>query len=1639
MTPVRVPVRVPLSKAIPVLYSISPSTSAPAEPSSRGTFAERTIRMVNFPTSWITPSVVKSLNSRICSLLERFGELEEPPVLSSSIAGVTALNASARFTEKSAAILAYRSLNGLDNRTDLGNDAPRADVEAHAFVVQASPTVILAAACLPDLLSKVTCIELGDIPQDWSSKDVEELCSKHGFVKFVNPLSRNRFRVTFPAGNFAPTAALALSGHKVIAKSGMVATIRCKALPAEEGKAADDSPGKPESEESVCICVDEVQLATGDCSEEDREVFLTNLPAQDCCEEELRQWLVGFGEVEEIVFLKNPYTRVLSGSAYVRFSRHEEATSLLAAFPADSEEGNVQVYWSLSERLRQGLLGVLKADVLGSIRVRLEKLRVEANCVSLSIIGKGSRGWTAPGMLGDPTGPLRFAWLRVGNDEGTMARVKPQLEMVIAAELGKAHAQAKAYALAEHVSVVAEKFAKDDRLLWSDAASTGIVGDAAADDSDDGGRAAWNTVSSGRTAWSSRSTVRVDRGSADSASAHPNGNAPTPTTAFATSSEKARDASTSSSSSSEHKKRRKKEDAAEAHTTAAVDAGAAGGGNASGRTNFGASGDSVPGILMRGFPESWTAREVRLIFALFGDISSVTFLGDTGNRRAYVKLKKYWNTADVVKKLNNEQVGDGELIEKCTISCEVLDGIIQGDGGQHAFESGAREPSGSAIPSASAASGAEGEDRERDKGYFKYKDKDKDREYRREHKALKAARHAAAMGFGRYPAPPPSVYHNHHMPGPPFGPMGGCWPHVPPGHPGPFGAFPGGPFWPGAHASFVPPINAFSAAAAAAAAAVVGGGCGGHRSGGRHRDDGGRMSRGDMGGRDGRSGHGNRRRGSPHNDGGRGRRHRSRRSEENRSKKRQRSVGKAPDNSADRTVGRSGEARDSRSREKENADKKEAARQDDSSSAEEKCNTKEAADTKEDAPSNGSSSAEGSSEHGSDVEGGPQGDDIGVSSRSKEREADNEVAAEKGKTPPEDAPAPLDEDKPLVATSDGRPRAKARATVPPREEESADKANTSAEEDEDESAKEADVRVGGDDSADQATDRKLSQSLDDRQHRVGERDDSDHTEEERQSPERGADAQIGQRKEDHTGKRVKEETDDDDDTQVESVELKEGREKSASVPGERTQTDAGFAKQTRQDSPRAGVSLRERCQIRTSDDKTFAGTGISCKRLAAPQWHRRGVRSTSRQVTNREVGEGGSTSGNPNGDRMDGPDSSRHGGALESDHDDRVDREIAFGIELVKRAQSVPFTKERSVLEAAYKDYVTGLRYLTDRDKASPSAPSADEVFSYVAEAEKLKEHIDALAEGKDSAGKRSCSWSASRSPRPRTPRSGDVLASGNRRCHDNDRYGFAGRTRIYTRGRDHSGGAGDRHRHVETGTPGRSGPYERDGVGGFASTRSHGGGGTSGGWDTARQHSGGVETRARGSGGGAPREGGNLRGGGDSRGGGGESRGGGETRALGEARGGGDSRFGQSRDSGDSREVGEHRGGGESRSAVEFRGVGESRGGGESRGSGEFRGSGESRGGGKNSRSTTLRHGDGGSRGQSGSSGGGILSTRLRRNTPASGERSGGFRQSRSRSRRRGDSGRQYRSRSPLIHRDRAISPVHTEATRKVLLKPRR
>lgn len=663
----------PTPPPAPLQGSYASQAVPPGMPKSGGVpaiLAERTVRMRNMPGAWLTPEGRPEVAGKVKELLEAFGKLEGQVVVSENAAlGVFAL---ARFVDVRAGTAAVQTLNGLDNRVEF-KQGQRTFQEAYKLFLEAGVTELeMAEATKAAAKAALEAAPPSSEPPALTDGPSEAATAT---AATASAAAESTTAASAPAeGSSAPDAAPE-------AAAAAAATSDVKAASSSAG---DGPPEK--SPVHFSWCVDELQQATGDPMPDDREVFVRDLPAQDCSEDELREWLSGFGELEDAVFLRDPVSGSLTGAGYARFRSHAEAATLLAALKGDSEAGAVQGSWSLSERLRHRDHPSLQGDVLGSLRARLPKLRTETGVPSLSCIGRGSRGWAAAGMPGDPNGPLRLAWIEEPGQPSAEA-IKRQLRDVLLAEIAKTAAQAK----------VQERLAK----------VTGEKGAAA-------------TAATEATSEPAAAAAGKEKGSDDGAAT--------------------RDADSSS---------------------------------------------NREGIAVRGFPVSWTAQEVRLLFAVFGGVDAVQMKEGDGGCSAHVRLREGAKAAAVVKKLNGSQVGDGELIERCVIACEVL-------------EAGPPEPS-----AAGATPATRDEDLSKagkgEKGEKFNKKLKKDKKRKRSPSADKEARrlqmagaHGMAGLFGRPGMPPMAPWAHGGMAAPGMAPPGMASAAM-------FGPCGGVAMWPGAH------------------------------------------------------------------------------------------------------------------------------------------------------------------------------------------------------------------------------------------------------------------------------------------------------------------------------------------------------------------------------------------------------------------------------------------------------------------------------------------------------------------------------------------------------------------------------------------------------------------------------------------------------------------------------------------------------------------------------------------------------------------------------------------------------------------------------------------------------------------------
>eukprot|EP00927_Polykrikos_kofoidii_P034513 TRINITY_DN29274_c0_g1_i1.p1 TRINITY_DN29274_c0_g1~~TRINITY_DN29274_c0_g1_i1.p1 ORF type:complete len:1422 (-),score=291.29 TRINITY_DN29274_c0_g1_i1:126-4391(-) len=570
--------------------AISRSVNAPTSQTGHvgGAREDCTLQMKHFPVAWVTPLEDDKLRVKIQQLLEKFGKLREAPQINETPSGIVAI---ASFTDRAAAKQAAKTLHGVDNRTEaekrqcehrlpagdetfhvqlLSDDAVANNSPATAREAKGAPWPVAAGQA-----SKV--LRLADLPPEWTAQDIQELCSQYGPVDSVFPNGPGGFLVTFREVETATSASTALAGLQLQTESGAFSTLQCELV--SEDVAADasdaallaapttDTAGDEADEDAdqlrvrlheggtpLVFYVDELQLSQGEPGVDDKEIFLRDLPLEDYTETQLRQWLDDFGSVNEVIFLKDPATKELSGRGYVRFASHEEAAGLIAAFPQTADDdGNVKGSWSLSERILRGTAGPYQADVVGFLGGRLRPLQQDLRCAALLMACDGREGPPELQELELQAGPLHFVCSRH-------------------------HRMGTAEALSKYLG----------EILTSELESPGAAAAALAAES----------ATSGATP----NRRPSQRGNSK--------NAPTPT-------------------------------------------------------------KQEPCIVVRGFPDSWQAHQVKMTFAIFGGVSSVRFVQDARARIAQVRLKIPENMQKAVDQLNNTQVGDGELIEECTILCRV--------------------------------------------------------------------------------------------------------------------------------------------------------------------------------------------------------------------------------------------------------------------------------------------------------------------------------------------------------------------------------------------------------------------------------------------------------------------------------------------------------------------------------------------------------------------------------------------------------------------------------------------------------------------------------------------------------------------------------------------------------------------------------------------------------------------------------------------------------------------------------------------------------------------------------------------------------------------------------------------------------
>eukprot|EP00931_Biecheleriopsis_adriatica_P101542 TRINITY_DN76659_c0_g1_i1.p1 TRINITY_DN76659_c0_g1~~TRINITY_DN76659_c0_g1_i1.p1 ORF type:complete len:867 (+),score=206.10 TRINITY_DN76659_c0_g1_i1:70-2601(+) len=350
----------------------------------------------NFPASWVAPAALEVLPQKVQSLLQRLGPLEGPPVISQGPSGLQAL---ARFQNASDARAAVQTLHGFDMRSTAekqaaNNEAPKEN-ECFSLRIEEDAAAPQQAAA-PGALQKGSGrkrkyksngIFLWPLPTNWAEKDVMLLVMPYGNVQRTKveamPNGQKGILIDFVKDSAASAALTALNGLSL-----MGAQLRCVMQEAPE-------PSKPLS--SFKLYLDE--LPKPSLPEEvepkldDKEIFVKDLPSKASSEESVRFLLGNFGDVDEVLLLRDAQQRP-TGKAYVRFKSHSEARKALEAIRSSSADGASKASWSESERALRGTRGAYGLNVLlhlsGENNSKLLEIGKAAGVSSLSLETDGT-------------------------------------------------------------------------------------------------------------------------------------------------------------------------------------------------------------------------------------------------------------------------------------------------------------------------------------------------------------------------------------------------------------------------------------------------------------------------------------------------------------------------------------------------------------------------------------------------------------------------------------------------------------------------------------------------------------------------------------------------------------------------------------------------------------------------------------------------------------------------------------------------------------------------------------------------------------------------------------------------------------------------------------------------------------------------------------------------------------------------------------------------------------------------------------------------------------------------------------------------------------------------------------------------
>eukprot|EP00933_Yihiella_yeosuensis_P071556 TRINITY_DN79764_c0_g1_i1.p1 TRINITY_DN79764_c0_g1~~TRINITY_DN79764_c0_g1_i1.p1 ORF type:complete len:876 (+),score=232.78 TRINITY_DN79764_c0_g1_i1:66-2693(+) len=366
----------------------------------------------NFPASWVAESALKVLPQKVQSLLQRLGPLVGPPEISQGPSGLLAV---ARFQKSSDAQAAVQTLHGFDMRTPAEKEAANyakpqesecfsltlappdatppapapAPTSAPAGAATAAGAAPAAGAAAPTAATRkkryrTNGVILWPLPVTWGEKDVGMIVAPYGpILRLKVEMMTNGQKgalIDYQKDAAASAALSALNGMSL-----MGAQLRC--VMQEEPE-----PAKPTM--TYIMFMDELAMpsipAEAEPKLDDREVFLSGLPRSAKSEEGARSLLSSFGEVDDVLLLRDPMQHKFIGKAYARFKSHTEAAKAIEAIrSANSPEFSVKASWSESARALLGTRGPYGLNVLGHIcgdsGSKLQEIRKAAGAAHLSL------------------------------------------------------------------------------------------------------------------------------------------------------------------------------------------------------------------------------------------------------------------------------------------------------------------------------------------------------------------------------------------------------------------------------------------------------------------------------------------------------------------------------------------------------------------------------------------------------------------------------------------------------------------------------------------------------------------------------------------------------------------------------------------------------------------------------------------------------------------------------------------------------------------------------------------------------------------------------------------------------------------------------------------------------------------------------------------------------------------------------------------------------------------------------------------------------------------------------------------------------------------------------------------------------